>query len=239
MPLDLVRISSFQAAELPGRTLPVIPVGSVEQHCNLPLGTDAILAEAAARGACELLEREHGITCLLLPTLYYGFSPEWSGYPGTISLSLSTLHSILFDLLSSLKGWGFERAAVVNGHGGNTSVLEAAAREASRRLSMVVGVANYWAFLPGRELGHGGEAEASLLQHLAGAVPSQGGVEKCRRVRTSRWGGWIASPGAGGGVGAYAQGSGPVTLSGVEEMLRGLSRFLYDVWRQPVEEQSI
>ncbi|BAA79938.1 conserved hypothetical protein [Aeropyrum pernix K1] len=237
MPLEPGSLSSLEAKDLPGRALPVLPFGSVEQHCSLPLATDALLAEAAARGACELLEREHGVACLLLPTMYYGFSPEWAGYPGTLSLSLSTISGVVRDLLESLRSWGFDRAAIINGHGGNTSVLEAAAREASRSLSMVVGVASYWAFLPAQDLGHGGDVEASLLKHLAGVeAPRDGG---CRSVRISQVGRWIISPGVRGGVGAYSHGSGPVTRVGVEEMLRGLSRFLYSVWRQPVEEQSI
>ncbi|MCE4620596.1 MAG: creatininase family protein [Desulfurococcales archaeon] len=150
--------------ELKGKTLPVLPVGSIEQHCTGPLGLDALIAEALAARSC-LLAENRGVTCLILPTLYYGFSPEWRG--GTITLRTTTLVDIISDIASSLSREGLDKLAIINGHGGNSGILEAAAREASARTGVTIAVIDYWR-LAGVRLGHCDKQEEELLRGLLG-----------------------------------------------------------------------
>jgi len=91
----------------------VVPVGSTEQHGYLSLGTDAILAERVAVEAAEPL----GVP--VFPALAYGLAPYFLGFPGTVSLRLSTYAAVMRDLLDSLGGHGFKRIFLCNGHGGN------------------------------------------------------------------------------------------------------------------------
>ncbi|MFZ0216460.1 MAG: creatininase family protein [Candidatus Dormiibacterota bacterium] len=91
----------------------VLPLGSVEQHGYLSLGTDAILAERVAVEAAEPL----GVP--VFPALAYGITPYTLAYPGSVSLRTSTYVAVVSDLLDSMYGAGFRRLVLVNGHGGN------------------------------------------------------------------------------------------------------------------------
>lgn len=92
----------------------VLPTGSVEQHGYLSLATDALLAERVALEAAEPL----GVP--VFPVLSYGYTPSFSAYPGTVTLSLATYLAVMRELITSLLGQGFRRIVVVNGHGGNS-----------------------------------------------------------------------------------------------------------------------
>ncbi|HVY18388.1 MAG TPA: creatininase family protein [Rhodopila sp.] len=91
----------------------ILPLGSTEQHAGLSLATDAILAERVAVEAAEPL----GIP--VFPVVSFGLTPYFSGFPGTVTLRVSTFAALVRDVLDSLKGSGFRRILLVNGHGGN------------------------------------------------------------------------------------------------------------------------
>ena len=55
----------------------------------------------------------------MLPVLPFGLTPAFAAFPGSPSLRLETFVSVLRDLLDSLRGQGFRRFLLVNGHGGN------------------------------------------------------------------------------------------------------------------------
>ena len=90
----------------------VLPLGSTEQHAYLSLGTDAILAERVSVEAAEPL----GVP--VLPALAYGVCPSFAAYPGSPSIGLETYAAVLGELIASLRGQGFRRLLLVNGHGG-------------------------------------------------------------------------------------------------------------------------
>ena len=92
----------------------VLPVGSTEQHAYLSLATDSILAERVAVEAAVTL----GV--LVLPAMPFGIAPGFASFPGTVTLRSETLVAVLTEVLETLRGQGFRRFLVVNGHGGNT-----------------------------------------------------------------------------------------------------------------------
>lgn len=94
----------------------VLPVGSVEQHAQLSLCVDAILAERVAVEAAEPL----GVP--VYPCMPFGLAPYFSAFPGSISLRAETLLAVFRDLIASLYRSGFRRILIVNGHGGNAPV---------------------------------------------------------------------------------------------------------------------
>lgn len=94
----------------------VLPIGSTEQHAQLSLCVDVILAERVATEAAEPL----GVP--VFPAMPYGLAPYFTAYPGTISLRVETLMTVIRDVLASLHRSGFRQILIVNGHGGNNPV---------------------------------------------------------------------------------------------------------------------
>ena len=94
----------------------VLPLGSTEQHAYLSLATDAILAERVSVEAAEPL----GVP--VLPALAYGITPYFAAYPGSPSIKAETYLAVITEIVDSLRGQGFRRFLIVNGHGGNKPV---------------------------------------------------------------------------------------------------------------------
>lgn len=93
----------------------VLPVGSFEQHGPyLPLVTDTLIATAIAHA----IAGHHRV--FELPALTYGCSHEHATFPGTLSISATTLSAIVADIIESLAHQGINGLIIVNAHGGNT-----------------------------------------------------------------------------------------------------------------------
>ena len=99
----------------------IIPIGSTEQHGPTGLiGTDAICAEAIAKGVGEKIQ------AMVAPTINVGMALHHTAFPGTISLRPTTLIQMIEDYLTCLTKAGFTRFFFINGHGGNISSLKGA-----------------------------------------------------------------------------------------------------------------
>lgn len=94
----------------------VLPLGSTEQHAYLSLATDSILAERISIEAAEPL------AVPVLPVLAYGLTPYFAAFPGSPSVRQDTYVTFVGELVESLRGQGFKRFLLVNGHGGNSPV---------------------------------------------------------------------------------------------------------------------
>jgi len=102
----------------------IFPIGSTEQHGPTGLiGTDAICAEAIAKGVGETAQ------ALVGPTINVGMALHHTAFPGSISLRPSTLILLIRDYISSLAKVGFTHFFFINGHGGNVATLKAAFSE--------------------------------------------------------------------------------------------------------------
>ena len=109
-------------------SLLLLPVGAIEQHGDhLPVDTDTRLVTHLVRRVVE--EAGDELDLWLLPPLSVGRSVEHHGTTGTLSLTTTTLLAVLDDLGASIATWPANKLLLVNGHGGNTPVLETAIRD--------------------------------------------------------------------------------------------------------------
>jgi creatinine amidohydrolase len=142
----------------------IIPVGSLEQHgAHLPVSTDSLIAEYIARILAEK------IGAFVLPVISYGISFEHKPM-FNVSLHNSTLSSILCDTCISLAENHIREIIILNGHHGNTGVLQYIPQDLQGRLRNVglikVHTMNYWQMMT-PEFDHAGEVETSLLLAIA------------------------------------------------------------------------
>lgn len=94
----------------------LLPVGATEQHGpHLPLSVDVILPNAIAEAVAR------NVNGLVAPAISYGYKSQarsggGQGFPGTTSLSATTLIHLIRDVIADLGRHGARRLAVVNGH---------------------------------------------------------------------------------------------------------------------------
>jgi creatinine amidohydrolase len=82
----------------------IIPVGSTERHGpNGLIGTDAICAAAIAEAAAD------EANALVGPVVSFAPAQFNETFPGTISISASTLMALVSDIVRSLSEQGFTR----------------------------------------------------------------------------------------------------------------------------------
>jgi creatinine amidohydrolase len=116
----------------------VLPIGSTEQHAQLSLCVDCILAERVAVEAAE----PAGVP--VYPVMPFGLAPYFLAYPGTISLRVETLLAVVRDFIAAVHRAGFRRVLIVNGHGGNAPVGALAQELMAERPSMSVKFHSWW-----------------------------------------------------------------------------------------------
>jgi len=118
-------------------TTVLVPMGSLEPHGVIPNGTDSLAPEAMAR---DIAGR---VNALIAPTLNYGLTAAMKAYPGAVSISESAYAAFAESLLENLADNHFKNIIVLNGHGGNTSALNAAATKVANAKRVRVLVVNW------------------------------------------------------------------------------------------------
>jgi creatinine amidohydrolase len=182
----------------------------VERHAHhLPLFTDMITARDICRRAAELEP------ALIFPDVYFTQILEARHVPGTVAVSPDLMLRLLDEVCAEIARNGLRKIVLVNGHGGNTSLLRFFVES---RLAHTYDYVVYLAepdLLPEDEAaiaaqwesgvdGHAGEIETSVMAALRpdlvhwDAMPDDGeGMPRGRldalkqvKVRTSNW--WYA-----------------------------------------------
>jgi creatinine amidohydrolase len=163
LPLLLSELTRVQAREVAPEALVVLPTGATEQHGpHLPVGTDSFAVEAVAQRAAALARPS--VPAFVAPTLAYGSSHHHLPFGGTMSVSTETYYHLICDLLESLATSGFRRIFIVNGHGGNSELVQLAARDVALRRDIAAAAGSYWSIAWERLTGAG----AGMVGHLPG-----------------------------------------------------------------------
>lgn len=171
----LGEVTAPEAAErITEDSIVILPLGAIEQHGpHLPLATDLIVVEAYADAVIH--EFGEQLDLWLLPALPYTNSGEHLWSPGTVAHTPETLLAITREIGRSLARLRARRVVLLNGHGGNTSLLDVVCRE----LRVAHGFMTFLvhAALPPDHGGvghpdeaglgiHGGLGETSMVMHL-------------------------------------------------------------------------
>jgi creatinine amidohydrolase len=157
----------------------VIPVGTVEAHGGIPLGTDIIIPEYLAERLGERLN------LIIAPAVNYGVTRSLLPYPGSHTVASATFRQYVTEILVDFGRMGFRKLVVVNGHGGHIYELKEAAQAAYREAGLFTIVLHWWLMAPeasaevfGAEGGHAAAEEtAGVLAarpHLVKAAMLEG-----------------------------------------------------------------
>jgi creatinine amidohydrolase len=119
-------------------TIVLFPTGVIEEHGpHLPLAVDVYGAYLQSRMVKSELERK-GIKSLIAPPFYWGINVATGFFGGSFSCREETMVSVLFDAMSSLQKWGFDRVFFINHHmdGGHMKALVKAIRTAGSEIGI-------------------------------------------------------------------------------------------------------
>ena len=190
----------------------LVPMGSLEPHGVIPSGTDSIIPEAMARAIADRLD------ALIAPTLNFGMTAGMKAFPGAVSISEAAYGPFAEEILRNLADQGFRNLIVLNGHGGNTASLNAAATRVANACRVRILVINWWTLADEvtkavfkENGGHAGNNETAYAQAV---VPAH--------VHPERYTKEMASPNAPAGaylavpvtatIGLYEKGQGYPTF---------------------------
>lgn len=161
----LEQISWMQAKEYFEKSdTAIIPVGSTENHgSQLALGTDFIIP----RKLCEMMDEK--LNVLIAPTVPYGVGDQHANFPGTITIGYDGLYDLMTRITNQLYDFGIRHFIYLNGHGGNTPVLQRVCLELDEKKALGA-VLNWWTLAgdlnPAWKGGHGGGEETAAMMAI-------------------------------------------------------------------------
>jgi creatinine amidohydrolase len=149
----------------------VLPIAAIEQHGpHLPVGVDALLAEAMVARAVAALPED--LPATFLPVQQVCKSNEHIEFPGTLTLTWETAIKTWIEIGESVARAGLRKMVIVTSHGGNVAPMEIVARELRQTRGMAVAT-TAWTRLGGTRVYsypegpmvdiHGGLSETSMM----------------------------------------------------------------------------
>ena len=163
--------------------LAIVPVGTVEAHGAIPLGTDTMIPEALA---ADLAPR---LNALIAPSIAYGVTNSLLPYPGSTTVSSATFAAYLFEAAAGLVDAGFRRIVLLNGHGGQSSEVGGVVARLWNEKRAYACAVEWWGFAeelsakvyPGVVSGHAGVEETAMIVAIAPQMVDGSRASKIRR----------------------------------------------------------
>ena len=142
----------------------ILPVGTIEAHGVISLGTDVHISMRLSEMIADDLK------AILAPPIYYGVTRSLYSYPGSLTVKSETFENYLTELLESFVDKGFSQVVVINGHGGHLTELDNAGLKINQAKKAKIAIVHWWVFAEdiARELfsqpgGHGGVDETAAI----------------------------------------------------------------------------
>jgi len=183
----------------------ILPIGATEQHgSHLPVGTDHFIVNSVVEEL--IIKHKNDFNIGILPTINYGKSIEHLSFPGTISLSATTLLNLIYDVGYSLSCQHIKNLIILNGHGGNIGLIESATYDIRRKYNIntiCISLGPIFASLGGKcafpASMHAGFVETSVMMHsypqfedLYSNIPKEKtnskGFDYIQKLNYSSWG---------------------------------------------------
>lgn len=155
----------------------LLPLGSFEdQGPHMPMG-DYLLADAMAERIAQQAT-QNGLETYVAPVLPFGGADYFGYMPGGIALSQTTFQAVLTDMLTGLLRHGLTRLIILNGHGGNCTMIHDVTHALWRQNNVVIPSFYLWrvaaslmsqtmdAEVAGRSGGHGANPLTSIGMFL-------------------------------------------------------------------------
>lgn len=169
---DVTRMADLtdrQFAALPPDTVVLVPLGSLEPHGHLPMGTDTYIAEQILERIAARVAR----TCLM-PSLPLGYLFKYAKWPGAVAVPAEVVSQSLLGIASACAAVGLRRLFVMSGHDENREAALLGLRDANLRhatlsvycdwLDLAVSLAA--TLSTSKREGHGSEIQTSVLRCL-------------------------------------------------------------------------
>ena len=183
------------------RVVPVIPLGSTEQHGpHLPMGSDSLQCGAIVDRAEVALPE----LMLVTPVLWIGNSVNHLGFDAALYLDPTHYVTLLVDIGKSFIERGFRHLLYFNGHGANSGPIVTALHQLEhdyikRRDDLQIAAASWWSLepeviaevrdSPEGAAGHACEIETSvMLATNPGLVHMDRAIEGARSHPHPDWG---------------------------------------------------
>ena len=156
----------------------IVPIGTVEAHGAIPLGTDIIIPEYLAERLAPRLD------LVLAPAVNYGVTRTLLPYPGSHTVTSETFQRYVTEVFVGFGRMGFRRLVVMNGHGGHLDELKAAAQAAFRETNLYTVVLHWWLMAPdlSREV-FGAEGYHGAQEETAGVIVAAPDLVKADALR--------------------------------------------------------
>ncbi len=190
----------------------LVPMGSLEPHGVIPNGTDNLCPEAMARAVADRVD------ALIAPTLNFGMTAGMKAFPGAVSISAAAYGPFAEEILRNLADNGFRNLIVLNGHGGNTALLNEAATRVANACRVRILVVNWWTLADEitkavfkENGGHAGNNETAYVQAVVPAHIHPERYAKEMAAPNAPAGAWLAVP-VTATIGLYEKGQGYPTF---------------------------
>jgi creatinine amidohydrolase len=219
---------------IPRNPCVLVPVGSMTQYGpHLPVGTNALLAEAIAG------RLDSAPDVLVAPAVTYSYAYPRSDLPGAITVWPSLLEDLFCCILSSFTDMGLSRIVLLYAHLPVINSLNAAAqRTVAQAPGARVAVVSWWQLagsriaelFPGETGHHAMSIETSLLEAVAPSLVRADAIRDDRPKRPLNYDVWpapegvLSDSGVNGNPRLHDPESGRLLLNHISERLATLVR---------------